>query len=399
MNKIYNPKQVSIYVIYIIMKTIKYIFLFLIANVIILKADDSDIGNYGYNLVAMKQSKVQMVKEIVYIKIEENSYNVHCKFWFYNHGETVNLQVGFPDFIFDSYPYETPIQNFKSLVNDKSVKLEYKNIDGKYTLQKSVFKKNDTTREYDTIRDNWYIKSVEFPEKDTVIIEDYYECDSGNTLVHAFSSISFINYVIGTGATWYKNIMDGLIIFDYTDFRSSDFIRNSEKILKTNNIKTTISENITTFEFKDYKPPKDQKLSLELYQYFYFYYESETESYDEKLQHLLNDSIDFNYKPINYIDEIKNNFNYIKLERMSKEIMARQGYIFDDNVDNEYYKQKTWYKPKKINKDSSDYKYIIGESKGILSLKMFCNKNKPDIPPTNIREKETLKLREIFKLK
>jgi hypothetical protein len=376
------------------MKMIKHVLFLLIAIIQILKANDTELGSYGYNLVSMTNSKVQMLKEIVYVKIDNFEYKVHCKFWFYNHGENIKLKVGFPDFdLLNGYNIDNedldyhPIKNFKSLVNDKPVNLEYstiKHIDTAFAGNQSVF---------DTINNNWYIKYVEFPEHDSVIIENYYEGELGGTVAHSFSSLVSFNYIIGTGSSWYGNILDGLVVFDYTDLRSSDFIRNAHDLLNINNIKVNISENITTFEFKDYKPPEEQTLGLEFYNSFFL------DSLDyQNLNDILSDSIVYSYDTTNYLNEIKNNFDAKKIDRMSKELLARNGYIFNNNKDISYFKQKSWYKPKNYYENKEDFDYVIKESKNILFLKKYCSKKNQISKIKNINEHNILKIINLFKI-
>jgi hypothetical protein len=348
------------------------------------------MGNYGYNPVPMSASKVQMLKEVVYAKMEKNGYKVHCKFWFYNHGNRTKLKVGFPDFNF-GYEDENynPLYNFKSLVNDRPVELEYKktikSIDTSYGKGNDIF--------LDTISDNWYIKTVDFPSNDTVVVENYYEGQLGSSVGHPFSATTFVHYVIGTGSSWYENINDGLIVFDYTNLRSADFIRNPQDLSKNKNIKVTVSENLTTFEFKNYKPKKNETLGLVFYSYLGL---CDWESMFNPTESESDYGIDENKKSEN---EIKNNFDPEKLDRMSKEVLARIGNIFSDKSDEQFFSQKPWYKPKVGLSKSKDEDYHIEESQNILSLKKYIPKNKIKSIIQKIDEAELLKQMQIFKLK
>lgn len=364
--------------------------LLLFAFIHVLKANDTEMGNYGYNPVPLSASKVQMLKEVVYAKMENNEYKVHCKFWFYNHGDRTKLKVGFPDFPMDSWDENyQPIRNFRSLVNDKPVKLVYKRkikrIDTSYVENNKLY--------LDTISDNWYIKTVDFPAKDTVIIENYYEGQLGGTVGHWFAALTFMHYVIGTGSSWFGNINDGLIVFDYTNLRSADFIRNPQELSKNKNIKVTVSENLTTFEFKNYKPKKNETLGLEFYTYLGY---SDWESIFNPAGSESDYGMDENKKSVN---EIKKNFDPEKLDRMSKEVLARNGNIFSDKSDDQFFSQKPWYKPKAGKSNSEDDDYHIKESQNILSLKKYISKNKIKSIIQKIDEAALLKQMQIFKLK
>ena len=370
---------------------IKIIPILLFVFIIRIEANDTEMGNYGYNPVPMSASKVQMIREVIYAKMENNEYKVHCKFWFYNHGDKVKLKVGFPDYPMDELDENyQPLKNFRSLVNDKPVTLEYKRkikrIDTSYIENNKLY--------LDTISVNWYIKTVDFPANDTVIIENCYEGNLGGTVGHWFSALIFMNYVIGTGSSWYGNISDGLIVFDYTNLRSADFIRNPQNLSKNKNITVTISENMTTFQFKDYKPKKNETLGLEFYSRL-----GVNNDWESIFNPPANES-EFGLDEIKKsLKEIKNNFDPEKLDRMSKEVLVRGCLPLENKTDIEFFKQKPWYKPIKAINENTDDEFIIDESKSILKLKKYISKNKIKPIIKKIDEAELLKQMQIFKLK
>lgn len=374
-----------------IYKTLISTLLIALFGIQLLFADDTEFGNYGYNLFSMTKSKVQMSKEIVYIQMSENGVKVRCKFWFYNHGKTQTLKVGFPDFnyFFDDDDNYTPVKNFKSIVNGKPIKLEYKSV----KWIDSTHRDHNSYSKWDTTMNRWYVKTVKFPSNDTVIVENYYEGELGNTVDHAFATCAFVNYYLGSGSSWNGNIEHGIIIFDFTDFLSSDFIINPQNLVSIPGIKTTISENLAMFDFNNYTPPKYQLLKLNFYSGFI------PDTYIQGLY----DNIDFSEESSRnkhtFLEELQNNLFPKKLDRMSKEILARAGYLFPYDADNQYFKRKSWYKPNSNGNFGEEIDEAKDRSEAALMLKKYCRDIKPFSFTTKIDERVIKELMKQFEIK
>jgi hypothetical protein len=210
-------------------------------------------------------------------------------------------------------------------------------------------------------------------------------------VAHPFAYLAFFKYYIGSGSSWYGKIDDGLVVFDYTDLRSSDFIRNPQTLSINKNIKATISENLATFSYKNYKPPINETLGIEFYLGFMLNYEV-AESFEISINSMRE------YDETDYWAEIRNTFSEKKLNRISKELLARQGYIFKNENDKKYFKQKSWYKPKS-KYESDKLENAMDAGKELKFLKKYCAQNTQFDKINIMNENEIYKLKKEFKIK
>ena len=93
-----------------------------------LHADDGNIGTWASNISPLKKKckDIQMIKEVVFIKMNQDSSEVFCKFWFYYSGKTRTVMVGFPNVrsVYDNKTVQ--INNFRSQVNNIPIDIKHK---------------------------------------------------------------------------------------------------------------------------------------------------------------------------------------------------------------------------------------------------------------------------------
>lgn len=298
-----------------------------------------------------------MVKEIVYIKMYDDICIVNCKFWFYNHGKTDTVKIGFPSVIFDQdAPGHFPINSFKSSVNNiatdinihrENVKLFHENDGSEDAFEggEVVYEEPvDTTFQDTTSYTEWFVKDVVFKGYDTTVIEDTYWSEWGASSGDNFMDKTF-TYFIGSGATWFNNITNGTIIFDHSEYASNISINSLS--YKSQNTKLTQTNNFTVFKFNSLKPDTNQEFSIMFYDW----------------DNIGFDYFESNYEDINFKEFLKNNNFGIKEQVLIKnEILAKHGYIFSDPTIQNYYNQFKWYKKDKKfkvkNLDNATYRLL-----------------------------------------
>ena len=168
-----------------------FILLFLIITMPLM-ADDGYLGAWNGSAYAFTPTKVQMVSELIHITLYDTVCTVRCKFEFYNHGETQNVKVGFPDYINNTgfQHGSQPLRNFISTVDSVPVDVKRELIFRYYkdTNSEEAKANIDSTGFY------WLTKEVVFPAKKTVIIEDYYEAEWSETANLFGSKFFFLFY-------------------------------------------------------------------------------------------------------------------------------------------------------------------------------------------------------------
>ena len=155
-----------------------------------LYANDTIIDAVGgnYTIIEGKSQKVQMVSEILTIDLYDNYYEMNIKFNFFNHGESTELKVGFPEYSFQSEE-TVNVMDFKTTVNNEVVEVEkHHNLDIiKFPPPAKI--------------NLWYIKNVVFKANDyTKITVHYITSYSGNGPYFA------VHYLYGTGSAWKDSI-------------------------------------------------------------------------------------------------------------------------------------------------------------------------------------------------
>jgi len=308
----------------------KTLLVFLLFTTVLL-ADDSYVGAWSANISPMKKlsKDIQMVKEVVYVKMHQDSSEVFCKFWFYNTGKTQTIKVGFPDYhaMYD-VSSTFPIENFKSSINNK-----YAEVKPFRFVEKIDTINYNNEISFDSAYTNWYVKDVEFKANDTTIIEDYYTGKNGGYAGGGGDNGVYIatsfHYFLGSGKTWKGPIGDGTIIFDHSELLSnyfSDSYSNENKSKKINIIKL---DDFTIYNFKDLKPKENTFVDIGL---------------------LISQTNEDELTDVSIFDYLcKNKYNSDDVQIMKNELLARLGRPITDNFLKDYFSKKSWYKPSQDN--------------------------------------------------
>ncbi len=185
-----------------------------------------------------KNEQIQMIEEQINITLYDDFYEVGVKFYFKNHGDAVQITVGFPQWR-HLQPTDDDFYDFETYVNCKAI--PYRAI----TLETP-----EHLTEYLVIT-KWYVRDIVFPENETTTTSVKYAVPYG---VYGISRS--VNYLFGTGATWKDSIGKMSITIDN---RSSNWIndiqidgiqnfyiqRDNEKItIALQNVKTDIQNSI-----------------------------------------------------------------------------------------------------------------------------------------------------------
>jgi hypothetical protein len=285
-------------------------------------ADDGFMGgSIGGNVYLSKSDSIQMVKEVVNVKMYREYCKVNCRFWFVNNGNTVLDTIGFPDFLYSHIYKSKPLKNFKTFINSKIVKTEQK---------KEIFNKDSLFQ----FTRSWYTWTCLFSKNDTVIIDNTYTASWGTS---PFGFIEF-EYVLGTATSWKGPIKEGTIILNYENVASKLFTS-----LKPHNenqkeeFKITEANDILTINFKDYLPEQREEIHFMVYSYWVYPYPIDKSNPSAKTVNGLKYLIKI---PMNELLKEE-----VSVQDLINEIYAREGYVFPNKKLTEYYKSKKWYRP------------------------------------------------------
>lgn len=307
-----------------ISKTLFLIIPLLLLGSSVVFANDTYLGSVGGNTFNedaidnkfvnyVQSNNIQMVKERIHIDVYQDSFTAFCKFWFYNKGEKQYVFFGFPNISNSEFISTGRLNNFKTAINNKNISVDTATQVTKYGEDGQIVEESVS----------WYRWAYEMPVNDTLIIENTYSGEVG------FSSIgAVVTYIIGTGSTWDGPIKDGIIVFDFNKTLSSNFIFKDTGTLYTK-IKPIVYDDSIVFQFKNYKPGKNEYLKVDYLNYWNHFQP---------------------FAPSLIFKDNKSHGDAIKL--MRNEIFARHGYVFKDANLNKYFSSKIWYKPNKNFKTS-----------------------------------------------
>lgn len=291
-----------------------------------IRADDAYVEVQGGAIKLISGlSSVRMVGEDVKIIINSTStYDVDASFVFYNESQSTTVLVGFP---MSGWSPENRItgefRSFKTFVNGKEVAVlnRYKDAEGDEM----------------PVNERWKVKEVYFPQNKKTITRVQYTAPYG----HYSGGALFIDYVIGTGASWYGNIGISTFTmifpddFNSTPLGDTPFRRGSVLEGKCEFIRT---RNTMTWRTPEFKPGLDDTFSV--------YIEPGSQPWTEP------ESNTFNYasEPVDIQFLEKLSIKQLKLLR--NEIFARHGRIFADTMLRKYFSAQPWYKQNPNFKDS-----------------------------------------------
>lgn len=183
-------------------------------------ANDANYHMSGGQLIPVEETNVEvsMIEEEINIVLHDGYFEVTVDFYFYNYGDDVNLEVGFPLFC---YGYgKGKIYDFKCWTND--VETSYAD----YPLERNW--QNNTQLE------KAYLRSIYFTSKEITKTRVQYKSTYG----YSYSKIA--SYLYGTGSCWKNSIgkitvrvqNDSLInypeYFNYSTTRVNDNTWESE---------------------------------------------------------------------------------------------------------------------------------------------------------------------------
>lgn len=149
-----------------------------------------------------KDTEVEMQEEIISIVLEQKYYEVTVDFFFYNHGNSVDLEIGFP-FFCTGLQGSGKISDFKCWTND--VETNYTD----YPIEKKWAK--------DTNLENAYVRTINFPSKKVTKTKITYKSTYGREA----PSYAIAKYLYGTGSSWKNPIGKMTVRIQNKDLYSS----------------------------------------------------------------------------------------------------------------------------------------------------------------------------------
>lgn len=177
--------------------------------------------------------KMQMVKELVTIKLYDGFAVIKGSYWMYNStSETIKIKTGYPiNSMFDS---------------EKNHRLTEVHFDELYQLQvfsnglstKLLKKPIDHYSDPYTVH-NWYVWENEFAAMDTTLVQVYFMVNTQNAILrqgYAKEKMNGFIYLLESGSTWKQPIVNGQIQIQLDEKISFDYIRgiSPDSIFKWN---------------------------------------------------------------------------------------------------------------------------------------------------------------------
>ena len=134
-----------------------------------------------------KNIEVEMQEEIINIVCGYEYYEVTVDFFFYNHGDSIDLEIGFP-FFCTGLQGNGKISDYKCWTNDIETSF------ADFPIEKKWAK--------DTDLENAYVRTLNFPSKQITKTRITYKSTYG---IEA-PSYSIAKYLYGTGSSWKNSI-------------------------------------------------------------------------------------------------------------------------------------------------------------------------------------------------
>lgn len=174
--------------------------LFTLLNFGFIFANDTYFFTSGGNLVPAEEKdiKVQMKSEIISIVLNPKYYEVTVDFDFYNHGDKVELLVGFP-FFEAGIGGHGKIYDFKCWTN--GVLTDYSDM---------PLVRNFSNHNYDAAElENAYTRKIVFPDRKQTKTKVNYKSEYGYDVDGLI-----ISYLYGTGRSWFFDIGEMTVIIE-----------------------------------------------------------------------------------------------------------------------------------------------------------------------------------------
>ena len=304
-------------------------------------ANDTYFYLAGGNLTPVKESDnlVEMKEETILINLLPKYYEVTVDFLFYNQGETIELEVGFP-FFSEGIQGKGEIWDYKCWTN---------NIE-------TEFKKTPITKEWQKPTGLEYanLRTIQFSKKSETRTRVYYKAKYGASA----PSNAIANYLYGTGLSWKGEIGKINLIIENNDINSIFWnVSMNGKSIKNNLIKT--KDNRFEIIFENIEP------------------ENYNSTFEIELGDVLNDDgprvfpayFKFNKKIVVAKSEFKW-YTKEQLRLVRNAIYALHGYDFKTEDLKEYFNSvgKNWYPPYEINPNFSETSFSYYEKKNIQNI-------------------------------
>lgn len=210
-------------------------------------ADIAPEPMYSKGIEAFKETRIQMVDEVVYVDLYKSHALVRVEFNMKNHGDETTLQIGFPDAVGGNLFGGGSLTDFVIKVNGK---------ERTYTVQgNSEVKK---VAEVENSRAwQWLIWDETFQKEERKKIVVNYRQPFGAVYGSDLLGKRYFQYILETGAGWDKSIERATVIVNLNDGLSAEHIIQT---LPTESC--TISDRRIRWEFKDLEPTKKDNISV-----------------------------------------------------------------------------------------------------------------------------------------
>ena len=314
------------------MNTVEKAFVILVGAMIFAQnvcADDSYVEVQGGSMQLMSgHSSVRMMGEDVKIIFNSTTtYDVDASFVFYNKSRSTTVLVGFP---VDGQASGESLEflSFKTFVNGKEVAVvnQYKDLEA----EEDEIEEGEIPR-----KEKWKVKEVYFPQGEKTVTRVQY------TAPYAYMSDGsiFVNYIIGTGASWHGDIGISTFTvifpddFDLSLFYDSPF----EGSILEDKCEFMRTRNTLTWRTPEFKPGPDDTFSVYIVGHSHPWNEPPWSDHER-------DVFDFEYagKPVDM--RLLERLSLKQLRIFRNEIFARRGKIFKDEFLKKYFYIQPWYK-------------------------------------------------------
>jgi len=307
-----------------------------------LYSDDSAVEIYSGTAKLMgSHPSIQMIGEDVTIILSTaGSYDVDAIFRFYNEDKSTTVLVGFPMKGFQ--PGEDyaagEFRSFYTYINDKEVSA---------SERYDQFERNGVV-----IDAKWKVKEVYFPKNTETATRVKYTAPYGET-----TGANFVNYIIGTGASWHGNIGPSTFTVIFPDNLNLDLrnpFSNDSVLWRRHVFRRT--RNSMVWVTPEFKPKEREFFSFDIYIYRQPWEDSQ---YSNKLVG----------------SRLLEKLTLLQLKILRNEMFAVHGRVFTDPVLKKYFSSKTWYSPKEDFAESSltsierkNVKRILEYEKYLMSI-------------------------------
>jgi hypothetical protein len=250
---------------------------------------------------------IQLVREHVHIELKDTAAHVSSRFWIYNHGETKNIHIGFPDRYANIPTIFRVTGNLTCKVNGQKI------------TEMTRVSLTETSKENPRLLISssiWIRWKMSIGKNDTVLIENEYDSNLRNYICQN----SFL-YTAGSGVTWDGPVVEGRFTFDHSDLFSTNVV-----IRDTTNrgqLRREYFDDSVVYSFSNYSPGREEIFGVKAFQVFWS----------------LIDDIGSNPCPFRDVETIET------AQKLRNEVYALHGSPFKDTVLLRYYKARRWYKP------------------------------------------------------